>query len=112
MEGTSTLMSVIGRQSEPEESTTGGGAAADAHKLRRRVAGSVAAVTTVADDGFRASTVTAFVVTSFEPFLFLVSLDNDGSLTEELRRSRVFALSLLTWPGQLLADRFAGFAPR
>lgn len=79
--------------------------------LRRRLAGSVVALTCVTGDSYRATTISACLAVSVEPLQFLVSIDRDSQMEAWLDESGVFAVSYLTWKQQLLADRFAGFAP-
>lgn len=80
--------------------------------FRRHVAGSVAAVTVQAEGGYRASAVTAFMVTSLEPPLLLLSLEQHGQLAAWIESAGAFAVCLLTRKDQFLADQFAGLAPR
>lgn len=79
--------------------------------LRRRLAGGVVALTTRVADGFRASTLTACTVASIDPLQLLVSLELGGQMDGWLLQAEVFALNLLPWDQQLVADRFAGFGP-
>ena len=62
-------------------------------------------------DGFRATTITSFMSASVDPPQLLVSIELDGQMDAWLERSGVFGVSTLSWEQQLLADRFAGFAP-
>ena len=79
--------------------------------LRRRVAGSVAALTTSVDGSFRAATVTGYMVVSLDPLQALISLEQDSQMEHWIRQSGVFALSIMTYKQQFLADQFAGMAP-
>lgn len=79
--------------------------------LRRHTAGAVVALTTVHDGKFRAATVNACIVASIVPLQVLVSLESESQMLEWVRSSGFFAISLLSWQQQLLADRFAGMAP-
>ena len=79
--------------------------------LRRRSAGGIAALTTVVDGYYRASTVTAVMVASLDPFQVLISLERDSQMEAWIRLSGVFAVSLMTYEQQFLADQFAGLAP-
>jgi len=98
---------------EPERRpSTGSPDAQGARWLRRRIAAAVTAVTTVTANQFRASTVTTSFVASIEPLLVLVALEAHGQMAEWIEGSRVFGLNVLAWRDQLLADRFAGLAPR
>ena len=80
--------------------------------FRRHFAGSVSIVTTVSHDTFRAATVTSASVVSLQPLLLLVSLEEDSQMVGWLEESGFFALNLLPWREQYLADQFAGFTPR
>ena len=79
--------------------------------FRRHLASGVVALTTVVDGQFRASTVTAVMAVSTEPFLVLVSLEAESQMAGWLQQSSVFGLSLLPWTEQFIADQFAGFTP-
>jgi flavin reductase (DIM6/NTAB) family NADH-FMN oxidoreductase RutF len=79
--------------------------------LRRHLAGGVVAVTTVVHNTFRAATATACTIVSLEPLQILVSIELDSQMDGWLDTSRLFGLSVLDWQQQVLADRFAGFAP-
>ncbi|HEX6509369.1 MAG TPA: flavin reductase family protein [Chloroflexota bacterium] len=80
--------------------------------LRRHIAGGVVAVTTVHGELYRATTVTACFVASNEPFQILVSIERDSQMEDWMLASGVFAISVLPWHQQFLADQFAGFTPR
>ena len=79
--------------------------------VRRRWASGIAVVTTVAGDGFRGATVSAFTPVSLEPPLVLVCLERTGRMADLLPASGVFAVSLLDRAQEFLAERFAGRAP-
>jgi flavin reductase (DIM6/NTAB) family NADH-FMN oxidoreductase RutF len=79
--------------------------------IRRHLAGSVVALTTVRDGAYGAVTISACIPVSIEPFQVLVSIEIDSQMDTWLRSSSVFGLSILTWRQQFLADQFAGFAP-
>lgn len=79
--------------------------------LRRRLAGSVVALTTATSGGYRAATISACIAVSVDPLQLLVSIETDSQMEAWLQESRSFGLSFLTWKQQALADRFAGFAP-
>lgn len=79
--------------------------------LRRRFAGGVVALTTVAGETFRAATLTACVPVSIDPPQFLVSIELDSQMDGWLLQSGVFALNVLSWRQQFFADQFAGYAP-
>jgi flavin reductase (DIM6/NTAB) family NADH-FMN oxidoreductase RutF len=79
--------------------------------LRRHLAGGAAALTTLVEGSYRASTVTGLVVASLEPPLLLVSLEQDSQMEGWVRESGIFGVSILSGRQQFLADRFAGLAP-
>lgn len=79
--------------------------------LRRHLAGGVVALTTLVHGSFRAATVTACTMVSVDPLQFLVTLELDSQMEGWVDESRIFGLSVLPWRTQVLADRFAGFAP-
>lgn len=79
--------------------------------LRRRLAGSVVALTCSTPGGYRAATISACIAVSVEPLQYLVSVERDSQMEGWLDESRAFGISYLTWKQQPLADRFAGFAP-
>lgn len=80
--------------------------------LRRQLASPVTIITTTEGDGYRGTTVTASAVLSVEPLCVLVSIEIDSQMDEALASSGVFALNILPWTEQFLADQFAGFTPR
>jgi flavin reductase (DIM6/NTAB) family NADH-FMN oxidoreductase RutF len=80
--------------------------------LRRHLAGGVAVLTTIVGDEYRGATVTACTFVSSEPLLLLIALEADSQMLEWIERTRCFAVSMLPWREQFLADQFAGFAPR
>ena len=79
--------------------------------IRRHLAGGVVAVTTSIEGRYRAATVSACIVTSLEPLLFLVSVEVESQMEGWIRETGSFGLSILPWTEQFLADRFAGLAP-
>ncbi|MGH2443443.1 MAG: flavin reductase family protein [Chloroflexota bacterium] len=80
--------------------------------FRRHLIGGVVALTTMTEGAFRGSTVTAVTMVSAEPLLILVSIERDSQMDGWLSESGFFALSVLPWREQFLADQLAGFAPR
>ncbi|HZU14173.1 MAG TPA: flavin reductase family protein [Chloroflexota bacterium] len=113
------MSEIFGRAGGPREGTAPAGEmperaspnAESGRWLRRHHAGGVYALTTVADGGYRAATLTGVLMASLEPLLFLVSLDRDSQIEAWVRAAGYFGLSLLTVRQQFLADQFAGFAP-
>lgn len=79
--------------------------------LRRHHAGGVYALTTIADDAYRATTVTGVLDVSLEPLLLLVSLEEGSQMESWIRDSGMLGLSEMSVRQQFLADRFAGLAP-
>jgi 3-hydroxy-9,10-secoandrosta-1,3,5(10)-triene-9,17-dione monooxygenase reductase component len=78
----------------------------------RRLAGGVTVVSAIGDDGYLAITVSACCLVSLTPPLFLVSLHNESSVLEAIGGGSGFAVSMLSGRHELLADAFAGRAPR
>jgi flavin reductase (DIM6/NTAB) family NADH-FMN oxidoreductase RutF len=68
-------------------------------------------LTTVLDGGFRAATLTGWLLVSVDPVQVAVSIEVESQMESWLRQSGVFGLSVLPWSQQFLADRFAGRAP-
>lgn len=79
--------------------------------MRRHMAGGVCVITTVHGKLFRGTTVTACITASIDPFQMLVSIEEDSQMEDWIRSSGVFAVNLLPWNEQFLADQFAGFTP-
>ena len=79
--------------------------------LRRHVAGGVAALTTLVDGSYRASTITGYMVASVEPLQMLISVEQDSQMEQWVRESGFYALSVMTYQQQFFADQFAGMAP-
>jgi flavin reductase (DIM6/NTAB) family NADH-FMN oxidoreductase RutF len=71
----------------------------------------VYALTTLADDTYRATTITGVLDVSLDPLLLLVSLEEGSQMESWIRESAVLGLSGMTVRQQFLADRFAGLAP-
>ncbi len=79
--------------------------------LRRHHAAGVYALTTLAGDSFRATTVTGVLDVSLEPLLLLVSLEEGSQMESWIRDSGILGLSGMSVRQQFLADSFAGLAP-
>jgi len=79
--------------------------------VRRRWASGVAVITTNDDEGMSGATVSAFLVLSLEPPLILVCLYDGARITDAVRRSRRFGVSMLDVAQEPLADRFSGRGP-
>lgn len=97
--------------SKESESAAPGLDAGGGRWLRRHLGGGVVALTTVDQDRYRAATLSACIVASIQPLQILISLEDESQMLDWVRASGVFAISLLSWHQQLLADRFAGLAP-
>lgn len=96
----------------PSENRKGGGVdSRSARWMRRHMAGGVCVITTVHGKLFRGTTVTACITASIDPFQMLVSIEEDSQMEDWIRSSGVFAVNLLPWNEQFLADQFAGFTP-
>ena len=80
--------------------------------LRRHLGTGVCVITTAAESAFRGATVTACTIVSIEPLQLLVSIELHSQMDCWLEESGAFAACVLPWQQQLLADQFAGFAPR
>lgn len=80
--------------------------------LRRHLAGGVGVLTTIVEDGYRGATITSCTFISAEPLLLLVALEFESQMLEWIEKSGCFAISMLPWREQFLADQFAGFTPR
>jgi flavin reductase (DIM6/NTAB) family NADH-FMN oxidoreductase RutF len=80
-------------------------------RLRGRVGGAVALVTS-GDAAERAGlTVTSLMVANGEPARVLVLVDPDSDLTDAVTRTGRAVVQLLSWPHRDLAEAFAGTAP-
>lgn len=80
--------------------------------FRRHFAAATAVVTTEAQGAFRGATVTSALIASLTPLHLLVSIDLESQMNTWLEESGFFALNILPWQEQFLADQFAGFTPR
>lgn len=80
--------------------------------LRRHLAGSVVALTTVVDGDYRGATVTACLPVSTDPIQILVALEEDSQMRGWIESSGIFVVNILPWREQFIADQFAGYAPR
>lgn len=93
----------------PEDSTAEETRAA--RWMRRHMAGSVSIVTTFHGTQLRGTTVSACITVSTRPLQLLVSIEEDSQMAEWIAASAVFAVNVLPWTEQFLADQFAGYAP-
>ena len=73
-------------------------------------ASGVTVVTTRLGDTLRGLTVNAFCSLSLEPMLVLVCIDQVAQSRHLISGSGIFAVNILSWRQQFLADRFAGRA--
>jgi flavin reductase (DIM6/NTAB) family NADH-FMN oxidoreductase RutF len=78
----------------------------------RRFAAGVTVVTAVGDEGYLGITVSAFCLVSLEPPLALVCLNNDSQTCDTIAARGVFAVTVLSSRQELIAEMFAGRAPR
>jgi len=76
-----------------------------------RFATGVTVITTSVDGKLYGLTVNAFCSVSLEPPLVLVCIDRLSRSCQLLAESGMFAVSILAWKQQFLADRFAARAP-
>ena len=77
----------------------------------RRLATGVAVVTTRLEGKLYGITVNAFCSVSLDPPLVLVCIDQLSRARSLIAESHVFAISILSWQQQFVADRFAARAP-
>lgn len=71
----------------------------------------VTVVTTALEGRLHGITVSAFCPLSLEPLLVLVCIDQAAHSRHLIAESSIFAVNILTWQQQFLADRFAGRGP-
>jgi flavin reductase (DIM6/NTAB) family NADH-FMN oxidoreductase RutF len=78
----------------------------------RRFAAGVTVVTATSDEGYQGITVSAFSLVSLTPPLVLVCINEFSQLLDAIHSSGAFAATILSSRQELLAERFAGRAPR
>lgn len=78
----------------------------------RRFAAGVTLVTAVGEEGYLGITVSAFCLVSLDPPLVLVSINEYSQLIDAIRSSGAFAVTILSNRQELIAEMFAGRAPR
>ena len=78
----------------------------------RRFAAGVTVVTAVGDEGYLGITVSAFCMVSLEPPLALVCIHEHSQILDAITASAAFAVTSLSSRQELLAEMFAGRAPR
>jgi flavin reductase (DIM6/NTAB) family NADH-FMN oxidoreductase RutF len=78
----------------------------------RRCAGAVTVVTARGEEGYLGITVSAFCLVSLEPPMALVCIHEHSQLLDAIRASAAFAVTILSGRQELLAEMFAGRAPR
>jgi flavin reductase (DIM6/NTAB) family NADH-FMN oxidoreductase RutF len=78
----------------------------------RRCAGAVTVVTSWNDEGFLGITVSAFCLVSLEPPLALVCIHEHSQVLDAISTGGAFAVTILSGRQELLAEMFAGRAPR
>jgi flavin reductase (DIM6/NTAB) family NADH-FMN oxidoreductase RutF len=78
----------------------------------RRVAAGVTVVTAVGDEGYLGITVSAFCLASLDPPLVLACINQDSQLLDAIQAGGGFAVTVLSSRQELIAEMFAGRAPR
>ena len=78
----------------------------------RRFAAGVTVVTAVGEEGYLGITVSAFCLASLEPPLVLASINQHSQALEAIQASGAFAVTILGSRQELIAEMFAGRAPR
>ncbi len=78
----------------------------------RRLATAVTVVTAVDDGEYLGITVSAFCLVSLEPPLVLVCIHNQSQVLDAVITGGAFAVTVLSGRQELLAEMFAGRAPR
>jgi len=78
----------------------------------RRFAAGATVVTVAGDEGYLGITVSAFCLVSLEPALILVSIHEDSQALDAITASGAFGVTVLSSRQELLAEIFAGRAPR
>jgi 3-hydroxy-9,10-secoandrosta-1,3,5(10)-triene-9,17-dione monooxygenase reductase component len=96
----------------PSEPTELRADAQGARWMRRHMAGAVTVITAVAEGKYRGATLTSASLVSSEPLHVLVSIELESQMNGWLNQADSFALNVLPWQEQFLADQFAGYAPR
>ena len=71
----------------------------------------VTVVTTALEGQLHGLTANAVTSVSLHPCLVLVCIDHDANSYRLISESGIFAVNILSWQQQILADRFAGRAP-
>jgi flavin reductase (DIM6/NTAB) family NADH-FMN oxidoreductase RutF len=80
-------------------------------RLRGRLGGAVALVTSGDADGRAGLTVSSLMVANGEPARLLLLVDPDSDLADAVGRTGRAVVQLLSWTHRDLADAFAGTAP-
>jgi flavin reductase (DIM6/NTAB) family NADH-FMN oxidoreductase RutF len=78
----------------------------------RRFAAGVTVVTATGDEGYLGITVSAFSLVSLTPPLVLTCINEFSQLLDAIQSSGAFAATILSSRQELVAERFAGRAPR
>ena len=110
----------IGRAARAKDRDLEQVAAADEHGVdgealwasMRRFAAGVTVMTAVGEEGYLGITVSAFSLASLEPALVLASINEHSQVLEAIRVSGAFAATVLSSRQELIAEMFAGRAPR
>jgi flavin reductase (DIM6/NTAB) family NADH-FMN oxidoreductase RutF len=80
-------------------------------RLRGRLTGTVALLTTGDESGRAGLTVSSLMVANGDPARVLALVDPDSDLADAIGRTGRGVVQLLTWSHRDLADAFAGTAP-
>jgi len=78
----------------------------------RRFGAGVTVVTATSEEGYQGITVSAFSLVSLTPPLVLICINEFSQLLDAIQSSGAFAATVLSSRQELLAERFAGRAPR
>jgi flavin reductase (DIM6/NTAB) family NADH-FMN oxidoreductase RutF len=101
------------RQIEGLEAADEAGIDSDAlWSAARRFAAGVTVVTATGDEGYLGITVSAYSLASLAPPLVLVCINEFSQLLDAIQASGAFAATILSSRQELIAERFAGRAPR
>lgn len=80
-------------------------------QVMSHLATGVTVVTTAQRGELHGLTVNAFCSVSLQPLLVLISIDELSRSCQLIAESGIFAVNVLGWQQQFLADRFSGRAP-
>jgi flavin reductase (DIM6/NTAB) family NADH-FMN oxidoreductase RutF len=101
------------RDLEPIEAADNSGVDGDSlWAALRRFAAGVTVVTAVDDEGYLGITISAFCLVSLDPPLVLACIHADSQLIDAIPAAGAFAITILSSRQELIAEIFAGRAPR